>query len=281
MDAAAVRALAWDVLRHDFDLREVRILFAILLRVGADGKARLERKFFEKRLNIRVDKARVVCRDLERARVLCPGWQDEEFVLQPNCDLWRRDELVLREEQFVLPLESQEMAVLFAQRLAEVSLVKTHAGIKPSVGDAPSVGLTRAGLTETEQVTDPLAGGRQERRCECPVPRTFPPDLDGLWRERLVEMRLCIWCAVRRGVVRSTYGTKTEKVQRTKVPDELEAALRDPEWVTRLSVFGVIGKDRFFLEVRGQVARGYVPRSMHGWLMSVYRKYENQRKECV
>lgn len=143
-----VEALAWDFLRHDFCGRELRVLLLILFRLDGSGVARFERRVFEERLGLRSDKALLVLRDLERARVLKPGWEDGVFVIEPRSDFWKRAELASSAvlAQGVLPMESGDAGVRFAQAVAQENFGVLAARASDGAGSAAAVRNADAGV---------------------------------------------------------------------------------------------------------------------------------------
>lgn len=127
--------IARDILRHAFSERELRVLFLILFE-GNGAQVTLDRKLFEERLGLRSDKVLIVLRDLFRCRVIKKGWEDWDFVIECNADLWKREELASRAVLAQSPLElpSQDAGVQFEQALAVVDLQSKAAGVLPAPG---------------------------------------------------------------------------------------------------------------------------------------------------
>lgn len=287
----AVEAVILDLVRHEFEYRELRLLLLILVEGQGERLVKVWRgkgSWFETRSGIRNDKLADLFRRLERARVLKRGWEGGEFVLETNCDLWKRAEIapgaVLAQAPLDLP--SKDGAIVFEQSLAQVNFAARAAGVLPGGARADAGLEAGAGLNSPHggvngQVPmvgaeDPPRWGDKPSGCECPHPRTFPPNIDAGLRESLIGMRLCYECARRRGLVRST-SVRTLKEVQQRTNEALEVTLGGAEWQGKIARLAQGGAG-FVAEVRGQVARGYQPKSLHGWLQTVLRKYQQQGK---
>lgn len=289
--------MALDFARHDFNARELRVLVLLAVK-GRGEKITRDHHWFEERLGLRSDKVLETLRELERSRVLKPGWEvSGEFVIEPNVDLWKRRELARREPlcQGTLDLTSSDERVRFEQSLAAENLERDRvarrelnrrdgaAGERGREVSSPQVGEDgRLSPNLAAGGSPQFGGGRVDMRCECPTPKTFPPNVgDGL-REALIARGVCYVCAVRLRLVRTVRNNEDSTGRTTTTtagPEGSLAALEEllrtsAEWVERLA------KDPMVMavtltEARAQLARGYQPKLLGGWLRSVFRKHLN------